>query len=262
MARAMWKGVIRVGSEAIPVKMYSAVEDRGVGFRLLAQKGKTPVRQRMVNPETDEPVPYDQIRRGYETEDGAFVILDESDLEELEPDASREIEITRALDPAVINHQWYDRPYYLGPDGAAEAYASLVRALAEEGAEAVARWAMRKKEYRGALRSTGQHLMLVTLRSAEEVVAASSLPRPQGRKLDARELKMAEQLIEALAGDFDPAQYRDEYRDRVLEFVAKKAKGGTVEVKKFRPKKPKQKSLAELLEASVESAGRRKGRAA
>lgn len=262
MARAMWKGAIRLDGETIPVKLYSAVQDRGVSFRLLSAKGKTPVKQRMVNPDTDEPVPYDQIRRGYETDDGAFVILDESDLAQVEPEASRDIEITRVLDASAINHQWYDRPYFLGPDGNVEAYGALVRALAADGVEAVARWVMRKKEYRGALRSTGTHLMLVTLRSAEEVVPASSLPSPQGRQLDARERKMAEQLIEALAGDFDPEQFRDEYRDRVLEFVEKKAKGGTVEVKKFRPKKPKQKSLADLLEASVESAGRRKGRAA
>lgn len=258
----MWKGVIRFGGVNVPVRMYSAVQDRSIHFRLLAAKSRTPVKQRMVNPDTGEPVPYEQIRRGYQTDDGAFVILDEQDLGALEPEPSRDVEVTRFLDPSIISHQWYDRPYFLGPDDDPAAYAALARALAEEGVEGLAHWVMRKKQYRGALRSTGEHLMLITLRSAEEVVPASALEPPQGRKLDARELKMAEQLVAALAGEFDATQFRDEYRDRVLAFVEQKAKGGTVEVKKFRPKKQPAKTLAEVLEASVKAASKSKGRAA
>jgi DNA end-binding protein Ku len=258
MARAMWKAVIRFGSAEVPIRMYAAVQDRDVRFRLLVEKTKTPVKQRMVNPETGEPVAYEEIRRGYETGAGTFVLLDETDLAALEPEPSREIEVTRFLKPTVINHQWYDRPYYLGPDGDAGAYAALARALAAEDVEGLAHWTMRRKRYRGALRSTGTHLLLITLRSAEEVVPASSLEAPQGRRLDARELKMAEQLIDALAGEFDPAQFRDEYRKRVLDLVAKKAKGETVQVRKFRPKKQPTKSLADVLEASVKAAGRGK----
>jgi DNA end-binding protein Ku len=258
MARAIWKGVIRFGGEAVPVKLYSAVQDRGVGFRLLTAKGHQPVRQRMINPDTGQAVPYERIRRGFETADGVFVILDPDELAELEPEPSRDIEITRFVDPAQINHQWYDRPYYLGPDADAAAYAALARALAEEGVEGVARWVMRNKEYRGALRSAGAHLLLITLRSAEEVVPASSLEPPQGRKLDARELKMAEQLVAALSGEFDPAAFRDEYRDRVLDLVAKKAKGGKVEVRTYRPKRAPAKPLAEMLEQSVKAARKRK----
>jgi len=261
-ARAIWKGVIRFGSVEVPVKLYSAVQDRNVHFRLLDAKKKTPVSQRMVNPDTGQPVPHEEIRRGWATDDGAFVVLEADELAELEPEPSRGIEVTRFLDPAKINHQWYDRPYFLGPDGDEEAYAALVRALEKEGREGVARWVMRKKEYAGALRVVAGRLMLITLRSAEEVVPASALEPPQGRALDARELKMAEQLVDALSGDFDPAEYRDEYRDRVHEFVAKKAKGGSVQVKKFRPKKQVADSLADVLEASVKDLTKRKSRAA
>jgi DNA end-binding protein Ku len=259
MARAMWKGVIRFEDIEVPVKLYAAVEDRDVRFRLL-YKGRTPVRQQMVDPLTDEPVPSEQVRRGYEVEPGRFVILDEEELAALEPEPSRDVEVTRFLDPERINHQWYDRPYYLAPDDDAGAYAALAAALARTGKEGLVRWTMRKKQYVGALRSEGDYLMLITLRRAGEVIPASELEPPQGRKLDARELKMAEQLVAALEGDFDPLQFRDEYRDRVLELIEAKASGQKVEIRRFRAKKTADDSLADALEKSVAAA--RKGRAA
>jgi DNA end-binding protein Ku len=259
MARAIWKGVIRFEGVAVPVKLYAAVQDRSIHFRLLHQ-GRTPVKQQMVDPLTDEPVPAGQIRRGYEVEPGVFVVLDEDDLATLEPDASRDIEITRFVDPALINHQWYDRPYYLGHDGDAGSYAAFAAALAATGKEGLARWVMRKKEYIGALRSEGDHLLLITLRHANEVIPASALEPPQGRKLDAREIRMAEQLVSALEGNFDPLQFRDEYRDRVLELIEAKSKGRKVATRSYKPRKVKDDSLAAVLEKSVAAA--RKGKAA
>jgi DNA end-binding protein Ku len=261
-ARAIWKGVIHFGAVEVPVKLYSAVEDRTVRFRLLDERRQRPIRQQMVNPDNGEPVSAEEIRRGFATDDGHFVILGDEELRSVEPPPSREIDVTRFVAQSAINHQWYDRPYYLGPDGDAEPYFALAQALAAEDKEGVARWVMRNREYTGALRVVGDHLLLITLRHAEEVVPASALEPPQGRALDARELKMAEQLVGALSGDFDPAEFRDEYRDRVLSFVGKKAKGETVRVKQFRPKRLPQKSLAEVLEASVSEVARRKGRAA
>lgn len=262
MARAIWKGVIRFEDVDVPVKLYSAVQDQKVRFRLLDARRKAPVSQRMVNPDTDEPVAHEDVVRGWETDDGAFVLLDDDELATLEPEPSRDIEVKRFVDPAEITHQWYDRPYYLGPDGDDEAYFALAQALEAEGREGVARWVMRKKEYAGALRAVGGHLLLITLRSAAEVVDAAALEPPAGRELDARELKMAEQLVDALAGEFEPPAFRDEYRDRVHTFIEKKAKGGTVEVKKFRPKRAADPdSLADVLAASVKGA-KQKGRAA
>jgi len=259
MARAIWKGVIRFEDEEVPVKLYAAVEDRSVHFRLLNERTKNPVKQRMVHPETGAEVPYDEVRRGYQTEDGRIVLLDEEELAALEPEAARGIQITRFVPPEKINHQWYDRPYYLGPDGAEGAYTALARALERQGREGVARWTMRKKEYRGALRAEDGHLLLITLRSADEVVAAAELPRPEGRKLDARELKMARQLISALEDAWEPAAWQDEYRERVMELVEAKASGKTVKFRKPKARR-EEKSLEEALKKSVAAA--RKGKAA
>jgi DNA end-binding protein Ku len=261
-ARAIWKGVIRFEDVEVPVKLYSAVQDRNVRFRLLDARAQAPVRQQMVNPESGRVVAHEDVVRGFETDDGAFVILDADELAALEPEPSRDVEVTRFVAPAEINHQWYDRPYYLGPDGDEEAYFALAQALDAEGREGVAHWVMRKKEYAGALRAVNGYLLLITLRSAEEVVAASALQPPEGRALDARELKMAEQLVEALSGEFNPADYRDEYRDRVHAFVEQKAKGGSVKVRKLTTKRAAEPdSLADVLAASIKGA-RKKGRAA
>jgi DNA end-binding protein Ku len=257
MARAMWKGRIRFGDVDVPVKLYSAVQDRGVHFRLLHAKDMEPVQQQMVNPATGKVVAYDEVRRAYPMEHGDLVILDDDELAELEPEPSRDIEITRFVDTAAVTHQWYDRPYYLGPDDDDTAYFALAAALSRKDRTGIARWTMRGKEYAGALRARGDHLMLMTLRRAGEVVPANALEAPGGRALDQREVNLAMQLVSALEDDLDLSEYRDEYRDRVLELVEAKAAG---KVLKF-PKAPKRKSeasLASMLEKSVQGMKQRR----
>lgn len=257
MARAMWKGVVRFGGVAAPVKLYSAVQDRGVSFRLLDGETLRPVKQRMVNPVTGDVVPYEEIRRGYQAEEGVFVVIEDEELEAIRPEPSRDIEVTRFLDPSVIDHQWYDRPYYLGPDEDSEAYRALAAALEAEGKEGLARWTMRNKEYVGALRAEGGHLMLITLRRADEVILASALEPPRGREPDKRELAMAEQLVAALEDEWDPSAFRDEYRERVMELVTAKAEGQTLEFRQ--PAKRREAGdLAASLEASLKAAKERK----
>lgn len=257
MARAMWKGVIRFGDVAAPVKLFSAVQDRGVSFRLLDGETLRPVKQRMVNPVTGDVVAYEEVRRGYPVEEGVFVLLDDEELESIRPEPSRDIEVTRFLDPEAIDHAWYDRPYYLGPDEDPGTYFALVDALEAEGKEGVVRWTMRNKEYVGALRAEDGHLLLLTLRRPDEVILASALEPPRGREPDERELAMAEQLVAALEDEWDPAAYRDEYRERVLELVAAKAEGQTLEFREP-AKRRAAGDLAATLEASLKAARERK----
>jgi DNA end-binding protein Ku len=252
MARAIWKGVIVAGSVEVPVKLYSAVEDRSIHFRLLHEKDLVPVRQHMVHPATEDVVEREEMVRGHEVEPGVFVVLDEDELKEAEPEDSREIEALRFVPDSSIDGLWYDRPYWLGADGDAAGYAALRDALAAEEHIGLMRWVMRKREYIGVLRIHADRLMLATLRHAGEVVEAQELPAPSGRKLSDGEVRMAEKLVESLAGHFDPAEFRDEYRDRVLELVAKKAKGEKIAVKRVRKKK-EEGSLADILKRSIEA---------
>jgi DNA end-binding protein Ku len=255
-ARAIWKGTIRFGDVEVPVKLYSAVQDRSVHFRLLHAKDLQPVRQQMVNPDTGKVVEYEDVQRAFETESGDLVMLEPEELAGLEPEPSRDIEVTRFVEPAVISHQWYDRPYFLGPDGDDEAYFALVEALRKQAVEGVARWVMRKKEYVGALRIEDDHLMLITLRHAGEVVPASALDAPAGRALDKREVNMAVQLVSALEDDLDMTEFRDEYRDRVMELVEAKAEGKVIRFPEA-PKREADASLEEMLAKSVKAAKRR-----
>jgi DNA end-binding protein Ku len=256
-ARAIWKASIRFGGVEVPVKLFSAVQDRSVHFRLLDAEGLEPVRQEMVDPGTGEVVEPGEIRRAVETAEGALVVLGEEELAELEPEASREIEVLRFVPSGEITHAWYDRPYFLGPDGDDEGYFGLAEALEREGREGIARWTMRKKEYAGALRGEGGYLMLIALRHAGEVVPASALPAPSGRELDAREVAMARQLVAAMEDELDFSAFRDEYRERVLELVEAKAAGKVTKFPKT-PRKRKEADLAGVLEASLAASKERK----
>jgi len=224
-ARAIWKGELKLGATKVPVKLYSAVQDKTVRFHILDAKSKHRVKQHMIESDSGKEVESAEIQKGFEVEPGTFVILDEEDLAKLEPEASREIEITQFLPPSQIPPEYFDRPYYLGPDGDQEGYFAFAEALKQKEREGVARWVMRKQPYVGAVRAVDDYLMLFTLRHAEEVLSAQDLPKPSGRAPDKKELAMAKQLVELLKGEFDPKEFKDEYRERVMEFVEKKAKG-------------------------------------
>jgi len=228
-ARAMWKGVLRMQGERLPVKLYSAVQDRSVHFRLLHDEDRVPVRQRLVEPESERVVEYSETLRAFLTPERDLVALRPDELDALAPEPSRDIEVLRFVPTGAIDHRWYERPYFLGPDGNSGALAALVAAMQETRREGIVRWVMRKKAYRGALRAAGDGIpMLVTLRSAEEVIVASELGAPQGKPLDERELAMAQQLLSILEAPFEAEQYKDEYRERVLELVRAKAEGKTI----------------------------------
>lgn len=257
-ARAIWKGVIKARGFEVPIRLYSAVEDRDVHFRLLHAKDKTPVHQLMIDAETGKAVPSERIRRGLEVEPGVFVLLDPEELEELEPESSRDVEVTRFVEADAIPVQYYDRPYWVGPDGDTGAYFALADALGRKGKHGIVRWTMRKKRYTGALHSDGEHLALIVLRHAEEVVASTELSAPAGRELQSAERKMAEQLVAALEGPFDPEEFHDELRERVLELVERKAKGRKPRLERRVEPKPAARSLENALQASLEEARERK----
>jgi DNA end-binding protein Ku len=255
-ARVIWKGTLKLGTETLPVKLYSAVEDRTVHFNVLEKSAMARITQRFVNPETGDQVPKDQVRMGYEIERGVYVLLSPEDIEQAQPKESRDIELTRFVPAAHIGQQWYDRPCYLGPDnGDAASYFALAKALEHAGREGIAHWVMRKRQYIGALRSEGGYLVLITIKFAEEVLTAEQLPRPTGRAPDAKELKMAEQLVSAFEGEFRPEDFHDEYRERVMKFIEAEAKGQRPRLRIVAQKK-ETRSLAESLAASIEQAKR------
>jgi DNA end-binding protein Ku len=223
-ARAIWKGELKIGSASLPVKLYSAVEDRKIRFHVLQSKTKERVKQQIVTDEKQK-VGKEEIRKGYEIEPGTFVVLETAELDALKPKESRTILFPRFIPVDALGLEWYERPYYLGPDGNEDDYFALASALNKREVLGIAQWAMRGKAYVGALRAEGDYLVLIKLRYSEEVLSARDLPAPGGRDLSEKELKMAEELVNALDGKFQPKDFRDEYRERLAEFLEAKAKG-------------------------------------
>jgi DNA end-binding protein Ku len=259
-ARAIWKGVVSCASFTLPVKLYSAVQDKSIHFRLLDAKTKQPVKQHMVDADSGKVVEDDRVQRALQVSSKRMVVVEDQEVEKTEPRDSRDIDVGRFVAPEKISHEWFERPYWLGPDGDAKKYFALVEALRDENKEGFARWVMRKKDYAGALRVQGDHLMLVTMRRTNEVIAASELNPPGGREPDKREVEMAHKLVESMEGALDMKQFRDTYRDRVLELVKAKAAGKVLRFPRAKAKPTADKSLEAVLRKSLESAGKGRGK--
>jgi DNA end-binding protein Ku len=250
MARAMWKGHLQIGKHALAFKLYSAVEDRTIRFHLLHTKDDAPVEQRIVRKDTGAEVGKEDTRKALALSTQSAVILQPDELAKLVPPESRDVEITRFVKPAVLGDQWFDRPYYLGPDGDNGAYFALVEALERKGVIGICRWVMRKKRYVGALSTVQGFLTLTTLRRADQVLSFSGVQPTKAVAPAASELKLAQQLVSTIEADFDPSLWQNEYRQRLCELIEAKARGKTIE--RVQPKKRKASaSLAESLRASI-----------
>jgi DNA end-binding protein Ku len=258
MPRAIWSGAISFGLVNIPVKLYSAVSKKTVRFHQIDAESGGRVRQKRVGPDGEE-IPYEQIVKGYEIGPDRYVTIAPEELEALEPQKTRTIDIEDFVDLEQIDPIYYDHPYYLAPDtGAAKAYRLLVDAMEDSGKVAVARVVLRSKEHLVAIRPRDGALAMETMLFADEVIPAESLEELASADGDVqtsdRELAMANQLIESLASDFEPGKYRDEYRERVLDLIERKAQGETIVIEEPAAEPEKVPDLMAALEASIAGA--------
>jgi DNA end-binding protein Ku len=255
MPRSMWSGAISFGLVNVPVKLYSAVSKKTVRFNQLNAETGNRIQQKRVDPETGEEVPYDQIVKGYELTRDRYVVITPDEMDALDPEKTRTIDILDFVDLEEIDPIYYDHPYYLVPDkGAEKAYGLLMGAMQEAGKVAIARVVLRSKEQLVAIRPSDDLLMMETMIFHDEVVPTDELDDlPDARKLKVsdRELKMAQQLISSLSSEFDPTRYRDEYRDKVIELIERKAQGEEIAVQPEAPKPEKVPDLMAALEASL-----------
>jgi DNA end-binding protein Ku len=257
MPRAIWSGAISFGLVNIPVKLYSAVSRKTVRFHQIDAESGARVRQKRVGADGEE-VAYEQIVKGYEIGPDRYVTITPEELESLEPQKTRTIDIEDFVDLEDIDPMFYDHPYYLAPDtGAAKAYRLLVDAMEDSGKVAVARVVLRSKEHLVAIRPRSGVLAMETMLFADEVISPDSLDELAGDGEVAtsdRELTMAKQLIDSLTSEFEPEKYRDEYRERVLDLIERKAQGETVVIEAPDEAPAKVPDLMAALEASIASA--------
>lgn len=251
-ARAMWKAELALGEIKVPVKLYSAVRDAKVHFRLLHVADHAPVKQQMVDLETEQPVPAADTKKAVAVDRGVYVTLTEAEQAALAPKPSRLISVEEVVPTHAVDERWYDRPYYLGPDGDDEGYFALAEALKKREAVGIAHWVLRNKRYVGALQASGGYLLLDTLRYAQEIVEVGSVQPSPNREPDKREIALAEQLIAALEDRFDPTEFRDEYQDQLKGMLAAKAAGKVVRFPKA-AKRERPDSLVASLQASLKA---------
>jgi DNA end-binding protein Ku len=252
-ARAIWKGELALGKRKVPVKMYSAVQDQVVNFHLLHDMDLTPVDQRIVRKDNGREVPKEAQRKAFPLDGERAVILEPDELEKLEPDADRTIELLRFVPRSALGDTWFDRPYVLGPDADDGAYFALAQAIEEKDRIGIARWVMRDKRYLGALSVADGYLQMTTLRRAEQVLEVPAVRPDKARTPSEAEVKLAEQLVESITGAFEPEAWENEYRKRLAKLIETKAKGTRLRLVKPQPKQATG-DLAESLRASLAAA--------
>jgi DNA end-binding protein Ku len=206
----------------------------------------------MVDPETEQPVPSEDTKKAVAVDRGVYVLLTDEEQAALAPKPSRLISVEQVVAAGAVDERWFDRPYYLGPDGDDEGYFALAEALKAREVVGVAHWVLRNKRYVGALQASGGYLLLDTLRYAQEIVAVGAVAPSANRAPDKREIALAEQLIGALEDRFDPAEFRDEYQDQLRGMIAAKAAGKVVRFPKA-PKREQADSLVASLQASLKA---------
>jgi DNA end-binding protein Ku len=254
MARAIWTGAISFGLVNVPVKLYSATSPKSVRFHQLSSKTGARIRQKRVDPSTDEEVPYEDIVKGYEITPDRYVIITPEELDALDPKATRTIDIEEFVDLDEIDPIYFDHSYYVVPTaGGAKAYRLLLEAMREAGKVGIGRIVLRSKQQLVALRPTGDVLTLSTMLFGDEVLKPDRLDELDAvseAEASERELAMARQLIESLSSDFEPNRYRDNYRERVMDLIERKASGEEIAVQPVEEAEPVPDLMA-ALEASL-----------
>jgi DNA end-binding protein Ku len=259
MARPVWNGTISFALLSVPVKLYTATRPKDISFNQIEKATGGRIKQKKVSASTGEEVSADEIAKGYEIRKDEYVIIEPDELEALAPRDSandRVIQILDFVDAADIDPVHYEKAYYVAPDkGGARPYALLVKAMAAAQKVAIAKVVLRQKEYLTALRPSGDMLCMETMYFADEVVDPAEIDELSGAapELNERELEMARMLVETSSTEFEPAKYRDEYRDKVMALIDSKAAGTVFEAPKAL-EAPKVVDLMAALEASLAAA--------
>ncbi len=265
MPRELWKGAIQFGLVHIPVSLYPADQSEELSFTMLDRRDLQPVGYKRYNKATGEEVPYEQIVKGYEYEDGRYVTLEKGDFKRANVEATQTVEIVGFVDAGKVAPYYLEAPYYLAPGKHGDkGYALLREVLERTGKVAIANVVIRTRQHIAMLYPHDNVVVLNTLRYQNELRPADDLDVPKdlkGAKVQPNEIKMAERLIEDMKIDWNPKQFHDTYRDDLMKMIEEKAAGHVREAPKKRaPREADVIDFAKLLEKSL--AARKHGVAA
>jgi DNA end-binding protein Ku len=257
MARPVWSGVLTLGLVTVPVAMYSAVEEHTVRFHQLQRGTSDRVRNKRVNERTGKEVHYDDIVKGYEVAEGEYVVVETEELDKIAPGRSKVLEIDGFVDLSQVEPVYFGRTYHLLPRAKeyGKIYQVLRTALEKTDRVGIATFTMRNKEYLTALRAEPEALIVQILHWPDEVRdPREELPELPRRPGSGKDLDMALQLVDALAADWRPGDYRDTYEERVHALVEAKREGGEVREEAEAPEATNVVSLEEALQGSIDKA--------
>jgi DNA end-binding protein Ku len=224
--RAIWSGSLSFGLINIPVKLYSASEERGINLDMLDKESHKPIGYARVIRGTDRVVKWENIVKGYKYQNGDYIVLLDEDFKRASPKKTRTIDIVEFVEADEIDSKYYEKPYYLEPDAkSTKAYALLREALAKSKKVAIATYVMREKEHVAAIKPEENALVLNQMRYAEDIRSTKGLNLPDKSEFKERELAMALQLVEQLTEHFKPEQFKDTYTDELMAIIEAKAKG-------------------------------------
>ena len=261
--RAIWKGAISFGMVTIPVKLYSATEQKDVRLRMLCKEHEAPIEEKRFCTEDGKEIAWKDLVRGYEVQKGEFVVFDPEELEAAKPESSTTIDIGDFVQAEEIDPVYFEKSYFLEPtEVGAKPFSLLKQALEETERVALARVTIRTRERLATMRAYEDTLILETMFWPDEIRSTGGLDLPEGAeaKVRPKELDMARSLVENLADRFRPDSYTDAYRTALEELIERKMRGEKRNVKRRRAE-PKVIDLMDALKASVEQAkggGRRK----
>ncbi|MGC4375352.1 Ku protein [Fictibacillus sp. Mic-4] len=249
----MWKGSISFGLVNIPIKLYSATEDKDIKMRYLHSKCNNPIKYEKICPVCNEKVEQEQIVKGYEYEPGKFVVVDKEDFEQLAGMKNKAIEIVDFIQLEEIDPLYYNRSYFIGPgENGGKPFKLLKRAMEETGKIGLAKITIRSKESMAAVRVYDKGLVMETIYYPDEVRNIDHVPGiDEDFAINDKELDMAKQLIEQLTTPFEPEKYKDEYREALLDLIHHKISGDEIKVAAERPK-TNVVDLMEALQASID----------
>ena len=237
MTRPIWTGTLSFGLLNVPVSLMSGERRTDLQFRMLDSRDKKPIRFERVNADTGEEVPWKDIVKAFEYDKGSYVVLEEGDIKSAAPESHETVEVESFVDAAQIDPRYFEKPYLLIPGKKAEkGYVLLRETLRSTGKVGIAKVVVRTREYLCAVMPNDDALVLMILRYPQELVDAADYKLPSGKvsdyRISSKETAMAEQLIESMAGDWDPSQYHDEFRERLQGVLTKRIKedGGTTTV--------------------------------
>jgi len=222
--RAIWKGSISFGLVYIPIAVYPATREEKLSFRQLRATDLSPIRYKKVADADQKEVTADQIVKGFEYERGHFVVLKEEDFAKVRIESTHSIDITDFVELGQVDPKFFYKPYFLEPQkGGEKAYALLHKALAGTGKIGIAKVVISNREYLASVKPDGLFLVLDLMHFASEILTPEELKNGSTTAITDKELKMAQSLVESMSVDWEPAKYRDEYRNAVMEIIEQKA---------------------------------------